>query len=53
MSPLFFRWLHQLEVKAKRNDERLQRLREAQERAELEEEESENLVYHSASGLVE
>jgi len=54
MSPLFFRWLHQLEVKAKRNDERLQRLREAQERAELEEEEeAEGLVYHSASGLVE
>lgn len=43
MSPLFFRWLGELEVKAKRNDERLQTLREARERAEMEE--AEDMVY--------
>jgi len=35
MSPLFFRWLGQLEENARRNDERRQARREAQERAEL------------------
>ncbi len=35
MSPIFFRWLRQMEVKARIDDERLQSLREAQERAAL------------------
>src|SRR5258708_33150386 len=43
MSPLFFRWLGQLEEGAKRNDERRQLQREAQERAELLSAESEEL----------
>jgi putative membrane protein len=41
MSPLFFRWLSQIEERAKRNDERLQAQREALERAEQEEEDEE------------
>ncbi|HLI68733.1 MAG TPA: cytochrome c oxidase assembly protein [Ktedonobacteraceae bacterium] len=45
MSPLFFRWLGDLEAKARRNDERLQALREARERAEMEEEEEEGIVF--------
>lgn len=43
MSPLFFRWLGDLEVKARRNDERLQALREAREQVDMEEEEEEIL----------
>lgn len=39
MSPLFFRWLHQMEEKARRNDERIQALLEARARADAEEEE--------------
>lgn len=35
MSPLFFRWLNQMETRARRNDERRARLLEAQEQAEL------------------
>lgn len=39
MSPLFFRWLAQIDEKAKLNDERLQAWLEAREQAEREEEE--------------
>ena len=39
MSPLFFRWLAQIDEKAKRNDERIQALLKAREQAEQEEEE--------------
>lgn len=51
MSPLFFRWLAQIDEKAKRNDERIQALLEAQARAEQEEEK--NGTYNSAAGLAE
>lgn len=39
MSPLFFRWLRQMDEKAKRNDERIQAVLEARARAGLEEDE--------------
>lgn len=41
MSPLFFRWLAQIDEKAVLNDERLQALREAREQAEREAEATE------------
>lgn len=50
MSPLFFRWLGQLEEKAKRDDVRRQAQIEARERAEQEEE---NEAYGSVTGLAE
>lgn len=54
MSPLFFRWLRQMEDKAKLNDERLQKLLEARERAALEEtEEEETASYQGVSGLAD
>jgi cytochrome c oxidase assembly factor CtaG len=34
MSPLFFRWLHQIEERARHDDRRLQALREARQQAE-------------------
>lgn len=52
MSPLFFRWLRQMEEKAKRNDERLQKILEARERAALEEEEEE-ASYQGMPGLAD
>lgn len=52
MSPLFFRWLGQIEVRARRNDERRAALLEARAKAEREEEESAE-VYEGAPGLVE
>jgi cytochrome c oxidase assembly factor CtaG len=45
MSPLFFRWLAQIDERAKRNDERLQALLEARQRAEQEEEAEEPVSY--------
>lgn len=45
MSPLFFRWLHQMEEKARRNDERIQAILEARARAEQEEEASEEAAF--------
>lgn len=54
MSPLFFRWLRQIEEKARRNDERLQALLEARERAALEEiEEAEGTSYQGTPGLAD
>ena len=54
MSPLFFRWLRQIEEKAKRNDERLQILRDARERAALEEtDEEDDMPYQSLPGLAD
>ncbi len=54
MSPLFFRWLHQLEEKARRNDERIQAILEARRRAEMVEGgEAEGVPYDGATGLVE
>ncbi len=54
MSPLFFRWLRQMEVKARRNDERIQELLEARVRAELAEaEEEEGVSYQSTPGLAD
>lgn len=53
MSPLFLRWMHQLEEKAKRNDERIQALLEARARAEQDEESEEEVVSDSAPGLVD
>jgi putative membrane protein len=54
MSPLFFRWLRQMEEKAKKNDERLQLILEARERAALEEEEEdEEISYQGAPGLAD
>jgi len=44
MSPLFFRWLSQMEVKAKRNDERIQALLEARAVQEAAEEEEEEVI---------
>jgi len=52
MSPLFFRWLRDIDEKAKRDDVRRQALYEARERAEREEEEADE-AYNSVSGLVE
>lgn len=49
MSPLFFRWLRQMDEKAKRNDERIQALLEARARAELEEDE----MYEDIAGLAD
>lgn len=52
MSPLFFRWLHDIDEKAKINDLRIQAILEARERARLEEEE-EGEIQPSVSGLAE
>lgn len=54
MSPLFFRWLRQHEEQARRNDERLQELLAARERAELaEEDEEDEVLYQHTPGLSE
>lgn len=54
MSPLFFRWLHQLEEKARRNDERIQAILEARAQAEQEEEgEEEEGIYNNVTGLAD
>lgn len=53
MSPLFFRWLRQLEEKARRADERRQALLEERERAVLAGETAENLSYQGTPGLAE
>jgi cytochrome c oxidase assembly factor CtaG len=53
MSPLFFRWLGQVEERARRNDERRAALLEARERAEREAEEAEMEVYEGAPGLAD
>ncbi len=50
MSPLFFRWLHQLEEKARRNDERIQALLEARG---WEEGKEENEMHRNVTGLAE
>jgi cytochrome c oxidase assembly factor CtaG len=50
MSPFFFRWLAQIEERARRNDERRQALIEARERAEQEAEEE---MYDNVPGVVE
>ena len=49
MSPLFFRWLRQMDERAKRNDERIQALLEARAHAELEEDE----MYEDIAGLAD
>lgn len=46
MSPLFFRWLAEIDEKARRNDERRQSLIEARERAEQEEEAEVEIQIH-------
>ena len=53
MSPIFFRWLRQMETRAKRNDERLQLVLEARERAAREEEEEEEIAYQGTAGLAD
>lgn len=54
MSPLFFRWLRQMEEKAKRNDERIQAILEARARAEQEEEEDdEEVAYNGAQSVAD
>jgi len=54
MSPLFFRWLQQIEEKARRNDERIQAILEARRRAEMEGEgEAEGMPYGGATGVVD
>jgi putative membrane protein len=47
MSPLFFRWLGQIEERARRNDERRAALLEARERAEREQAEQEEELYET------
>src|SRR5258708_10613411 len=46
MSPLFFRWLAEIDEKARRSDERRQALLEARERAEQEEEAEVEIQIH-------
>ena len=53
MSPLFFRWLREIEEKARRNDVRRQARLEALERAALEGEEEEERLYDGAPGLAD
>lgn len=51
MSPFFFRWLAQIEERARRNDERRQALLETQQ--DERQEDADNDVYENSAGLVE